>query len=190
MSESSERMTDRELIGSEAGPPGSGLDRRAKIALICAAGFGVLAVALGVAALRDGGDAKAEPVPLARTDDTVAADQIEVGDCFEDQQAVGISGFSTVPCDGAHDNEIYHLFDVPAAEGDPFPGDERIGEIVQQECLMRFEGYVGRSYEQSELRIFPISPGREVWEAGDREVICAVYDSAGEVTGSLRGSGR
>ena len=183
-------MSEPELMGSEETPTGPGLDRRAKLALIGVVGCGILAVAFGVAALRSGGDEPAEPVPAARTDDTVAADQIEVGDCFEDQQSVGISGFPTVPCTKAHDNEIYHLFDVPSAEDDPFPGDERMGEIVQQECLARFEAYVGLTYEESALRIFPISPSREVWDAGDREVICAVYDSTGKVTGSLRGSGR
>ncbi|MDQ3145756.1 MAG: septum formation family protein [Actinomycetota bacterium] len=169
---------------------GWGLDRRSKVALACVVGFGLLAVGLGVAALRDGGDDQAEPVPPVRTDDTVAADDIAVGDCFEDQQAVGISGIPTVPCDGAHDNEIYHLFDVPSTEADPYPGDDRIAEIVGLECLAPFESYVGVAYRQSVLEIFPISPSREVWEAGDREVICAVYDPAGPVTGTLRGTRR
>jgi hypothetical protein len=177
-------------IGSDE-PTGRGpLDRRAKTALALTLTFLVLAVVLGVAALRSGEGEEARAVPRAIPDDTTAPDQVEVGDCFDDQAAQGIVGFPTVPCARPHDNEIYHLFDVPSAAADPFPGDERMGTVVQEGCLDAFEGYVGVPFERSVLRIFPISPSREAWEGGDREVVCALYQDGTRLTGSVRGSRR
>jgi len=172
-------------------PPRPGLDRQAKVVVACVVALGLLAVGLGIAALRaDDDDDEAEPVAPVQTDDTVPLDELEVGDCFEDQEAVGISGIPPVPCGEPHDNETFHLFDVPSAAGDPYPGDDAIAEVVGRECLAPFEGFVGVAFEQSALEIFPISPSREVWETGVREVICAVYNPAGQVTGTLRGSRR
>ena len=167
-----------------------GLDRQTKTAIGLTLGFLVLAVGLGVAALRGGDGEEPREVPRALPDDTTPPDQVEVGDCFDDQPSVGIVGFPTVPCREPHDNEIYHLFDVPSAAEDPFPGDEALGTVVQEGCFEAFAGYVGAPYERSALRIFPISPSREAWEAGDREVVCALYEDGATLTGSVRDSGR
>lgn len=123
---------------------------------------------------------------------TIRADLIEVGDCFDDQEEINVTTLPIVSCERPHDNEVFHVFDVPASEGEAFPGDDRLGRLVQVGCLVEFEGYVGTLAEQSSLTIFPLSPSQQSWEeSGDREVVCALYDRTGApLTGSQRGTGR
>jgi len=40
------------------------------------------------------------------------------------------------------------------------------------------------------LDLWVIAPVEEGWRAGDREVICNIYDPDGNVSGSLRGAKR
>ena len=98
----------------------------------------------------------------------VSEGQIDVfamraGDCFNDPQELidsetGIAEFQDVagiPCSEPHDNEVYAVFDVSF---NTFPGDGPMFEVATDECLTRFEDFVGRSYDESILDIFPIYP--------------------------------
>ena len=131
----------------------------------------------------------------------VSEGQIDVfamraGDCFNDPQELidsetGIAEFQDVagiPCSEPHDNEVYAVFDVSF---NTFPGDGPMFEVATDECLTRFEDFVGRSYDESILDIFPIYPNDDSWSRlNDREVVCAVYHIDGEkLTGSNKGSG-
>ena len=101
---------------------------------------------------------------------------MRVGDCFDDSSSSSdeISGVAGVPCAQAHDNEIYAIYNVTESE---YPSDEVMGEIAWEGCYDRFESFVGRDYESSQLDIFPMYPSKDSWRLkDDREVICAVYD--------------
>ena len=54
----------------------------------------------------------------------------------------------------------------------------------------KFEAFVGKDYESSQLDIFPIYPTRQSWnELDDREVVCALYDlDLKKLAGTMRGS--
>ncbi len=120
---------------------------------------------------------------------------MRTGDCFDDPQEIidsetGVAEFQDVagaPCSEPHDNEVYAVFDVSF---DAFPGEGAMSDAASDECLARFEGFVGRSYEESILGIFPIYPNSDSWSRmNDREVVCSVYHIDGEkLIGSNRGS--
>lgn len=119
---------------------------------------------------------------------------VAVGDCFNDDEdmttdeSIQVTAVAALPCDQPHDNEAYHVYDLPEGE---YPGDEQIREQALAGCTEPFAPYVGVSYEESELEVFPLTPTAESWEADDREVICAVYLSSGEkLSGSVKGSAR
>jgi hypothetical protein len=58
-------------------------------------------------------------------------------------------------------------------------------------CVAEFEAYVGLSYVESELNVFPITPTEGSWATGDREIVCALYNlDLSKLTGSMEGAAR
>jgi hypothetical protein len=121
---------------------------------------------------------------------------IRVGDCFDDSQEVLDAGADVVefqdlaglPCSEPHDNEVYAVFDLYLER---FPGADALFDMASDECLERFESFVGMSYEESILGLYPVYPTEESWsQRDDREVVCAVFHIELEkLTGSMKGSG-
>ncbi|CAN5542824.1 hypothetical protein BH18ACT1_BH18ACT1_05440 [soil metagenome] len=126
--------------------------------------------------------------------DPVAADEIEVGDCFNDladDGAVEYSDFPVVQCRRPHDNEVFHLFAVDEPPSAEYPGNEQVASLAREGCLGAFQPYVGREYTQSVFEILAVPPSIEGWRSGDREVLCALYDSDRQpLTGRVRGANR
>jgi len=126
----------------------------------------------------------------------VSAFSMRVGDCFNDSQEVIDAGGDEVvleavaglPCSEPHDNEVYAVLDLSLER---FPGGEEIYDLARDECVERFESFVGVSYEASILDIMHVYPTEESWSrGGDREVICAIYHmEADKTTGSMNDSG-
>ncbi len=121
---------------------------------------------------------------------------IWVGDCFDDSQEVLDAGADVVefqdlaglPCSEPHDNEVYAVFDLYLER---FRGASALYDMASDECLERFESFVGMSYAESILDIFYLAPTAESWSQGnDREISCAIFHLEGEkLTGSMSGSG-
>lgn len=123
--------------------------------------------------------------------DDVDPNALKAGDCFndpEDENATEVTSLKAVPCDEPHDNEVFHVFDLP--DGD-FPGDDEVKEQGLAGCEPKLAGYVGATAEEAGLLIVPVTPTEGTWDtADDRKVICALYKAdASKVTGSLKGSG-
>jgi ribonucleotide reductase alpha subunit len=104
-----------------------------------------------------------------------------VGDCYNDEVAAETSEESTevtnvagLPCTEPHDNEVYPVFNTTLTE---FPGAEEMFHQSFEECLGRFDNFVGTKYEDSQLDITVMYPTSESWiELADREIICVLYD--------------
>lgn len=119
---------------------------------------------------------------------------MRIGDCFDDSEEmlnsdeeVEVFDLAGLPCSKPHDNEVYAVFDVSLAT---FPGDGAMFDVATNECLSHFKSFVGKSYDDSLLEIFPMYPTRESWlQKSDREVVCALYHLEGEkLTGSVEDS--
>lgn len=125
---------------------------------------------------------------IVETEDAADVFAITVGDCTndEDLSATEVSTVPAVPCDTEHDNEAYWAFEL---EGDDFPGATEVENLADEGCYGAFEAFVGAAYEDSRYDYFPMTPTTESWAQGDREVVCFVYDAAGEkLTGSAAGT--
>jgi len=126
------------------------------------------------------------------TEGAVDAFAMKVGDCFNDSAAIlsdeAVDAVSGLPCTEPHDNEVFAQFDVTL---DEYPGDEPISELSAKACIDRFEAFVGKPYDTSELDTFAVFPTRESWKMlGDREVLCAVYHvDEKKLTGSMEDAG-
>jgi DNA-binding SARP family transcriptional activator len=93
-----------------------------------------------------------------------------------------------VPCEGPHEQEVYHLFELGAG---PYPGDEQVQALAREQCSAQFQEYVGVAQYESELDSFYVFPMRDAWESGDRRGGCSLLHAAGrDLTGSMAGSRR
>ena len=115
---------------------------------------------------------------------------LAVGDCFDDDPDAGesLSSVATIDCGEPHDKEVYFEYSMTEAS---FPGREATTQAAAERCIAEFEGFVGLSYQESDLDIFPITPTLESWADGDRVVYCALYArDLSKLTGSMRGANR
>lgn len=113
--------------------------------------------------------------------------------CFDDTEteaeAQQVSSVPEVDCSEPHDNEVFALIDY---EADVYPGQDEINVIGEELCIEQFEAYVGLSYPESDLDVFPITPSEGSWnQDNDREIVCALYAlDFSKLTGSMRGTAR
>lgn len=116
-----------------------------------------------------------------------------VGDCLNEPSESEVSRVDKVPCDEAHDYEVFASVNHPAGRDEPFPLDLMLfsSDTGFEACLPHFEPYVGQDYMLSRLEIDFFYPSRESWEGdGDREFLCLLFDlDNASMTGSMRGSG-
>lgn len=121
--------------------------------------------------------------------DGVSVFGLEVGDCFDDPDGQTVEEVPAVDCGEPHDNEVFALVAHPATPDEGFPGRDAVVATAEELCAGPFEEYVGRSYEESRLYLFPITPSQETWADGDREIVCALYEQdEGKMRGSRRGA--
>ncbi|WP_208027182.1 septum formation family protein [Rhabdothermincola sediminis] len=121
----------------------------------------------------------------------------QVGDCFDRrkiERSASTSGQTDIvlklDCSLPHRNEVYAVLDYPASD-DTFPGEKALETFAKQECPRRFEGYVGKQYELSDLEIGYQLPDSTNWRRGTQKIGCYVYDLNGNrLVGTVQGSAR
>ena len=105
---------------------------------------------------------------------TAITNDFSVGTCFNDTEA----GYPHVACDAPHEAEVYAKLTYP--DQPVYPGQEGFESWAEPLCYVRFERYTGIRYEESDLDFGYLYPGSQGWAEGDHEVICYLFDSAGE----------
>lgn len=94
----------------------------------------------------------------------------------------------SIDCDEPHDAEVMASLEHPVGG---YPGQEALHAFATDECLARFEAYVGLPYEDSAMGLFTSFPQRLGWYKGDHSITCYVNDYEGEMlTGSAKDSRR
>ncbi len=130
----------------------------------------------------------AETGEVTEKQDNADVFAIRVGDCVDTNSAGSqISSLPVVPCGEAHSDEAFYAFNI---EGDTFPGDDAVTAESLEKCQPEFEAFVGTSYDTSTLDFWPMTPTEGSWAQNDREVVCFVYDPAGDTVGTLKGTQR
>ena len=125
----------------------------------------------------------------------LSVNDLRMGDCFQqpgDPTVQTEAGFvDAVPCAQPHDAEVFAEESLPEPEGAEYPGEEAAFTAGADACLDDFEGFIGIPLANSVHDVFLFIPSEDTWPAGDRRVVCAVYDPEGAaLTGSLEGSRR
>ena len=158
-----------------------------------------LVALLGVAVLGACGDdgddeAEATTTTVVRTTEEVAP--VSPGECgnvprLQVGGALDPATIEVVPCDQPHLMEIGAVFEYPLPPDSDFPGTISVDGYATEQCLERFEAYVGAPYTESELDVLIIAPDEDGWDDGDRRIACVLYHTNfEEITGSVEGSGR
>lgn len=117
---------------------------------------------------------------------------LQVGDCYDEPDTTeGLLSVALVPCSGPHESEVFAVLTYPADEGEAYPGAEVVEAYGSEQCMGEaYAEYVGQEYDLSSLFAATLLPSEESWtRAGDREVVCVVYDHDGPLVGSPEGSG-
>jgi hypothetical protein len=135
-----------------------------------------------------------DPAPstsLQPVGDPVNRYQLVVGDCFNRYDEIDV--ITRVPCEVAHDAEVFHYENHPAPFGEPYPNDREMERYALRACYAPFSTFAGILYEVSRLDIGVIAPNKENFEdskARYRGITCYVHDESGEqLVGTMRGRG-
>lgn len=113
-----------------------------------------------------------------------------VGECFIVGEADEIDEVPVVDCTEPHDSELFARIDVSTL-GATYPGEDPMFDWLFDECVARFPGYVGESYEASRYWIDMFIPTVDAWRDGDHTGLCTlvVLDDNLDVV-SVTGTGR
>lgn len=117
---------------------------------------------------------------------------LQEGDCFDaglnSSQVTEISEVRAIPCAEPHVYEMFSVANYPAGES-PSAADEDYTAWERENCLGRFEAYVGLDYDSSMYYISALIPTDSSWAQGDRTLMCFLHtDVESALTGSARGA--
>lgn len=113
--------------------------------------------------------------------------QLSPGQCFDRPVEDGLYEVAVVPCEVAHDLQMYALFQLDAPS---WPGGDRVHERADEGCREQFVAFTGTTPEDSDLGYTMYTPSEGSWSEGDRQVQCALQlNSGGRMIGSQAGSG-
>ncbi|MBQ9919119.1 MAG: septum formation family protein, partial [Microbacterium sp.] len=113
---------------------------------------------------------------------------LPVGTCLDELATTYITSDNVLDCAQPHNFEIFSSFLV---DDGAFPGESVFEEQAYEKCDAAFAAFVGIPYADSTLEYTYLSPTKETWAQGDREILCMIFDpSVAQTTGSLAASKR
>ena len=153
---------------------------RRTITAVALVGMVLFSACASVPRNESGGLSEAASIPVTA---------FEIGDCFNDPPQFEVEDVDGLPCDVAHDNEVFAIFDHEDTD-QSWPGQDAIDEYSYFACVERFDAYVGADYVDSRLEVSFLTPLEEGWGSGDHEIVCILFDiDFAKLTKSMRGSG-
>jgi hypothetical protein len=125
------------------------------------------------------------PTPAVSAVETSVFD-LAPGQCFDAPADDGLFAVAVVPCEVAHDLEMYALFQLDEPS---WPGADRVHELADAGCRERFTAITDAAPETSDYGYTMYTPSKGSWSEGDRQVQCVLQlNSGGRMVGSQMGS--
>ncbi|HLE59821.1 MAG TPA: septum formation family protein [Candidatus Limnocylindria bacterium] len=119
---------------------------------------------------------------------SINSSELRVGDCFNLRDPTEVTIVDATQCSESH---VYEVFYVGELSPGDYPAVEVIDAFAEAQCTPAFEAYVGHDFASSVWYVAYIGPSEETFHAGDRVLVCHLFNSTETaVTGSARGSGR
>lgn len=120
-----------------------------------------------------------EPPSTTDTDAIVFAEDLQLGDCFNDSafNTANMGEISRAECGSPHDAEVFALVTLPGEPDAPYPGDDEVFRLSDELCLGGFASYVGIDYLDSMWEVGYYTPIEASWQKyDDRLVVCYLAD--------------
>lgn len=136
--------------------------------------------------------ARITPPDLQVDRGTLAWNELAAGQCIRIPHAdLPAEQWQAVDCNAPHEAEVFYT-ELILRGNDPYPGKGQITPGAQKTCEVRFQEYVGRSFQTSDLKMGVIFPTQRNWtEENDRTIACVAYqDHYDLINGSLKGANR
>jgi hypothetical protein len=119
---------------------------------------------------------------------TTDAFSIKVGDCVGKLDGDSAKELPLTPCDQTH---FWEAYASSTLDGTDFPGTSQVNDLSDKACSAAYKGFMGIVLDDSKYEVTYLSPTKESWtQAQDREVVCLVGSSNGNITGSLKGKAK
>ena len=116
---------------------------------------------------------------------TTDAFSLKVGDCVGKLDGDSADEVALTPCEKPH---FWEAYASSTLDGPDFPGASQVDELSDKACSAAYRGFVGIARDDSKYEVMYLAPTKESWtRAQDREVVCLVGSSSGNLTGSLKG---
>jgi hypothetical protein len=119
----------------------------------------------------------------------VTANELDVGVCVLDEDALNEAEIDTVSCDDEHVFELVAKFELDVDDGEDWPGDDDVRDDADAGCQGdAFTEYVGQSYDEAtDVLVTAVPPSEDTWTStDDRTVLCFAHTVDAEpTTGSL-----
>jgi hypothetical protein len=119
---------------------------------------------------------------------TAASTGLIIGDCFDDNSIDGSSdSVDKIDCSALHDDETYASATLPTVAN--YPGDSALGKTADALCEPLFVAFTGTALNATNLDYSNVYPSASSWKAGDRAVLCYVFQDDKQVKGSVKSAG-
>lgn len=127
-------------------------------------------------------------VVLYMTRDSLSADDLAVGTCFDIPTESSVSTVTRHECTVSHDAEVFHNAEYPSQ--DTYPITLSFDNFASDTCKPVFATYVGEEYDVStDLEVGFFYPTSDSWSDGDRTITCYIYRAdRAKITQSLKSS--
>lgn len=150
-----------------------------------ALGFAAVLLVLVAGCSTDAPRNSAGQVTAAATTDAYS---IKVGDCVGKLDGDSAEEVALTPCGQPH---FWEAYSASTLDGTDFPGASQVDERSDEACNAAYQGFVGIARDDSRYEVMYLAPTKESWtQAKDREVVCLVGSSSGNLTGSLKGTAK
>lgn len=126
------------------------------------------------------------PAPLAKAK-RIYWQNLKPSMCVRNPSNASALYITVVDCSATHDAEVTLRALLTGTR--KWPGDDAVDAAAEATCNSAFASFVGVPFEQSRLETDYYTTDRTGWSAGDRRLVCLVYDPDDTtLTRSLRGS--
>lgn len=111
---------------------------------------------------------------------------LQTGDCYDAIPDVpfGEPDIYFVDCDKLH---TFEMFDRVTLPDTAYPGDDAVIEDSTALCEAAFDDFMGIDYLSSTFYVWSLWPNEQLWNEGDRDAFCVVYEPDTYQVGSVAG---
>jgi hypothetical protein len=120
------------------------------------------------------------------TPGSISVFSLKFGTCFDNPNASSVTTVTSVPCDQAHNAQVFGQFHV---KGSAYPGDSSVKQDALSDCNGSAAGNLDRSKINNAMTIKFIYPLEGSWDLGQRTISCLLVSPTSNLKSSVLSPG-